>query len=216
MRLVLLGAPGAGKGTQAKLLGERFHVPHISSGDILRAAVKNQTALGRQAKEYMDRGELVPDQILVGAMEERLQNPDCKAGFLLDGFPRTISQAEILDKMLSGLRAPLDHVVSVAVPESALVSRLSGRRTCSKCGALFHVEFDPPKVEGVCNKCGASLFQRDDDKAETISSRLGVYNRQTAPLLDWYRGQGKLAEVDGVGETRAVFDRIVTAIGGAK
>lgn len=211
MRLVLLGAPGAGKGTQAKLLGERYSVAHVSSGDLLRDAVKRQTALGVEAKSYMDRGDLVPDATVVGIIEERLRQPDCARGFILDGFPRTISQAETLDSMLRRVDAPIDRVVSVAVAEAALVSRLSGRRTCTKCGALFHQEFDPPKTAGVCDRCGADLFQRDDDKIETIQARLGVYARQTAPLLEWYGSRGKLSEVDGSGDRDAVFGRIVAA-----
>lgn len=209
MRLVLLGAPGAGKGTQAKLLGERFHIPHISSGDILRDAVRRETPLGRQAKDYMDRGELVPDDVLVGAIEERLEGPECVSGFILDGFPRTIAQAEALRAMLSNLDCPIDAVISFGVPATVLVARLSGRRTCSKCGALYHVALDPPKTIDLCDRCGGDLFQRDDDREDTIRQRLQVYEKQTAPLLDWYRSGGRLIEVEGDGDRRIVFDQIV-------
>lgn len=212
MQIVLLGAPGAGKGTQAKLLGERLAIAHVSSGDLLRDAVKRQSDLGREAKRFMDSGELVPDDIVVGIIAERLEQPDCGAGFILDGFPRTISQAQTLDAMLDKRTSPIDVVVSVAVPPDVVVRRLSGRRTCSQCGALYHVDFDPPKTSGICDRCGAALFQRDDDKAETIQARLAVYDRQTAPLLDWYRSTGRLAEVDGQGDRSGVFAQICTAV----
>jgi len=213
VRLVLLGAPGAGKGTQAKLLGEQFHVPHVSSGDLLRDAVRKQTPLGQQAKDYMDRGQLVPDDVLVGAIEERLRGRECSQGFILDGFPRTIAQAEALERMLGKIGCPIDAVISFVVPASALVDRLGGRRTCVSCGALYHTAYNPPAVAGKCDRCDGELFQRDDDKEETIRARLQVYERQTAPLLDWYRDVGTLIEVEGLGERQSVFGEIVNKLG---
>lgn len=212
MRLVLLGPPGAGKGTQAKLLAEQFRVPQVSSGDLLREAVQRETPLGLEAKGFMERGELVPDEVLLGAIEERLAAADCYQGFILDGFPRTIAQAEALCKLLGAGKLRLDSVVSMRVPEPTLVSRLSGRRTCRNCGALYHVEFNPPRQAEVCNRCGSDLFQREDDREETIRARLQVYARQTAPLLDWYRERGRLAEIDGLGDRSEVFSRIVTCV----
>jgi len=209
MRVVLVGPPGAGKGTQAKLLEDKLHAPHISSGDLLREEVARCSELGMTAKAYMDRGQLVPDSVLIKAMRARLRQPDCSGGFLLDGFPRTVPQAEALDAMLDEIQAALNAVISISVPENTLVARLSGRRTCRDCGALHHVELDPPRVEGVCDRCGGELFQRDDDREATIRERLAVYRRETSPLLSWYGGRGRLAEVDGVGGQREIFDRIV-------
>jgi adenylate kinase len=208
-----MGAPGSGKGTQAKLLGEHINVPHISSGDILRDAIRRNTALGMRAKTFMDRGELVPDDVLVGVMEERLQEQDCRRGFILDGFPRTVPQAEALRAMLASHQADLDHVAWIRVPTAELVKRLSGRRTCRNCGALFHVSFDPPKKEGVCDKCGGELFQRDDDREETIKARLKVYEEQTAPLSAFYGARSFLVEIDGVGTAKDVFRRLLTGVG---
>jgi adenylate kinase len=207
--MVMLGPPGAGKGTQAKLLQERFKVPHISSGDLLRAAVKGKTPLGRQAKRFMDRGELVPDEILLGAIGERLQRDDCTRGFILDGFPRTVAQADALGQMLARLTAEIDDVVSVTVPRDELVKRMAGRRTCRDCGAMYHIIFEPPSNPGICNKCNGELYQRDDDQEDTIIARLDVYDRQTAPLLVAYRARGLLREVDGVGSQDQVFAQIL-------
>lgn len=212
MRVVLVGAPGAGKGTQAKLLEDRLHAPHISSGDLLREEVARGSELGMKAKEYMDRGQLVPDSVLINAMRERLRQPDCRSGFLLDGFPRTVPQAEALDQMLAEADAALCAVVSIAVPEDALVMRLSGRRTCSQCGALYHVELDPPRAPGICDRCGGALFQREDDREETIRERLAVYRRETSPLLHWYGERGRLSEVDGVGEQSEILSRILACV----
>jgi adenylate kinase len=214
MRMILMGPPGAGKGTQAKRLAARFGIPHISSGDLLRDAAKRRTPMGVQAKRYMDRGELVPDNVLLGAIEERLHEPDCSAGFILDGFPRTIAQAEALDTMLAGMGAKLENVISINVPRDEVVKRISGRRTCRDCGALYHVIFDPPTNPGVCNKCNGELFQRDDDQEDTILARLEVYQRATAPLLDAYRKAGVLREADGIGSQDQVLARILDQVHG--
>jgi adenylate kinase len=212
MRMILMGPPGAGKGTQAKVLAQRFGIPHISSGDLLRDAAKRRTPMGVQAKRYMDRGELVPDTILLGAMEERLHEPDCAAGFILDGFPRTLAQAEALDKMLASMGAKVENVISINVPRDEVVKRISGRRTCRNCGALYHVIFDPPTNHGVCNKCNAELFQRDDDQEDTVLARLEVYQRATAPLLDAYRRASVLREVNGIGSQDQVLARVLQQV----
>ncbi|MCI0484406.1 MAG: adenylate kinase [candidate division NC10 bacterium] len=214
MRAILLGPPGAGKGTQAKMLTERYGVPQVSTGDILRAAVAAGTPLGKEAKTYMDRGALVPDEVVIGIVRDRLGEPDCRKGYLLDGFPRTVAQAEALTRMLKKLGAPLPRVVSLEVAEEELVKRLSGRRTCQGCGALFHVEFHPPRVEGTCDKCGGRLIQREDDKEETIRRRLQVYRKQTEPLIGYYQNQGLLETVNGLGETGEVFARVSKALEG--
>ncbi len=212
MRMILMGPPGAGKGTQAKVLAARFGIPHISSGDLLRAAAKRRTPMGVQAKRYMDRGDLVPDNILLGAIEERLHEPDCAGGFILDGFPRTIAQAGALDTMLAGMGAKLENVISISVPRDEVVKRISGRRTCRDCGALYHVIFDPPTNPGVCNKCNGELFQRDDDQEDTVLARLEVYERATAPLLDAYRKAAVLREADGIGSQDQVLARILDQV----
>ena len=212
MRMILMGPPGAGKGTQAKFLQERFKVPHISSGDLLRNAVRRKTAMGLQAKRYMDRGDLVPDEVLLGAMEERLGQEDCTAGFLLDGFPRTLAQADTLAAMLAKMGTQIEHVVSISVPRDELVKRLSGRRTCRECGAMYHIIYDPPLNAGICNKCNGELYQRDDDQEDTIRARLDVYDRQTAPLLNFYRQHHLLREVDGVGSQDQVFARLLEQV----
>jgi adenylate kinase len=212
MRMILMGPPGAGKGTQAKVLAQRFGIPHISSGDLLRDAAKRRTPMGVQAKRYMDRGDLVPDNILLGAIEERLHEPDCATGFILDGFPRTLAQAEALDKMLAGMGGKLENVISINVPRDEVVKRISGRRTCRNCGALYHVIFDPPTNPGTCNKCNAELFQRDDDQEDTVLARLEVYQRATAPLLDAYRRASVLREVDGIGSQDQVLARVLEQV----
>jgi adenylate kinase len=212
MNIILLGPPGAGKGTQAKMLIDQYQIPQISTGDILRAAVKEGTPLGEEAKNFMDKGELVPDSVVIGIVEERIQEPDCTKGYMLDGFPRTVPQAEALDGMLSKLSAEIDHVVSIEVANDELVKRLTGRRTCRECGAGYHVMFDPPKVEGVCDKCGGELYQRDDDNEETVRSRLNVYESQTLPLIDYYKVQGKIRPIDGVGEIKEIFGRITSVL----
>lgn len=213
MRLVLLGAPGAGKGTQAKILVEKYGIPQISTGDLLRAAVAAGTALGKEAKSYMDRGELVPDSVVLGMVEERLKQDDCKKGFILDGFPRNTKQAEALDNMLSSLNMPLTAALSVDVPFDELMKRLTGRRTCKSCGQMYNVYFNPPKKEGVCDKCGGELFQRDDDKEETIKKRLEVYSAQTAPLIDYYNKKGILKSVQGTGSIDEIFKKVCEALG---
>jgi len=212
-RVVLLGPPGAGKGTQAKLLQERFKVRQISTGDILRKAVAEQTPLGKQASEYIRRGELVPDRLIIDLVADRLKEKDCEQGFVLDGFPRTIAQAQRLEEILKKMGLGLDCVLSVQVPDKLIVERLSGRRTCKGCGALYHLVFDPPKAAGTCNRCGGELFQRDDDREETVTNRLKVYDDQTAPLVSYYRERGLLREIDGVGEVEAIGKRVVRALG---
>ena len=212
-RVVLLGPPGAGKGTQAKLLEEKFAAPQISTGDILRKAVAEQSVLGKQASEYIRRGELVPDQLIIDLVAERLKEKDCEKGFVLDGFPRTIAQAQSLEDILKKMGLALNCVLSVQVPHELIVERLSGRRTCKGCGALYHVVFDPPKAAGTCNRCGGELFQRDDDREETISNRLRVYDNQTAPLGSYYRERGLLKSIDGVGKVEDIGKRMIQALG---
>jgi adenylate kinase len=212
MNIILLGPPGAGKGTQAKMLVEKYQIPQISTGDILRAAVKEGSPLGKEAKACMDKGELVPDSVVIGIVEERIQQPDCTKGYMLDGFPRTVPQAEALDEMLQKLNSQIDHVVSIEVANEELVGRLTGRRTCRECGAGFHVMFDPPKEEGACDKCGGELYQRDDDNVETVTARLQVYESQTLPLIDYYNKQGKIRPIDGVGEIKEIFGRVTQVL----
>lgn len=212
MRLILLGAPGAGKGTQGKLLQEHFSIPHISTGDLLRTAATQGTALGREAKRYMDEGMLVPDELLEEALQQRLRAPDCRRGFILDGFPRNAAQADSLSAMLREAGVALDCVASLHVPRETLVERLSGRRTCADCGAMCHLTLNPPQRSGVCDSCGGKLYQRADDQEETIRARLAVYDRQTAPLLERYRSHGLLQEVDGVGTREQVFSRLIGSV----
>ena len=212
-RVVLLGPPGAGKGTQAKLLEEKFTAPQISTGDILRKAVAELGVLGKQASEYIRRGELVPDQLIIDLVAERLKEKDCEKGFILDGFPRTIAQAQSLEGILKKMGLALNCVLSVQVSHELIIERLSGRRTCKGCGALYHVVFDPPKAAGTCNRCGAELFQRDDDREETISNRLKVYDNQTAPLVSYYRERGLLKSIDGVGKVEDIGKRMIQALG---
>jgi adenylate kinase len=213
MRLILLGPPGAGKGTQAKLLVDRLKIPQVSTGDMLRAAVKAGTPLGQEAKQYMDRGALVPDAVIIGLVRERLQQPDCADGYILDGFPRTVAQAEALEKTLAALHASLDHVVSLEVPTEDLVLRIAGRRTCKNCGAMYHVRFSPSKTDGRCDTCGGPTYQRDDDHEETVRRRLTVYAEQTAPLISFYEVRGLLRRVPGTGEIAEIFQRITAALG---
>ena len=210
MRIVLLGGPGSGKGTQAKKLIDTLGVPQISTGDIFRAALKEGTPMGLKAKTFMDKGELVPDDVVIGVVEERLAKPDLAKGYMLDGFPRTLPQAEALDGILKSLGQSIDHAILVDVPDEELVARLSGRRTCKKseCGRMYHVMFNPPKKEGVCDACGTELYQRDDDSEATIRERLGVYNKQTAPLIDYYEKKGLLRKVEGVGPIDQIFASI--------
>jgi len=209
MRLVFLGAPGAGKGTQSELVASKFHRPRISTGDILREAVRNKTALGLEAKACMDQGKLVPDAVVVGIVKEKLAEPVCAAGFLLDGFPRTVPQAEALSNILDSGRQRLDRVINVLVSREDIVRRLCGRRSCAKCQAVFHVNFARPRRDGVCDRCGGELIQRSDDRRETVDARLAVYEDQTAPLIDYYRRKGLLSELDGSGSVEAVHQRMV-------
>ncbi len=214
MRIVLLGAPGAGKGTQAKKLIEKYGVPQISTGDLLRAAVAAGTPLGKEAKSYMDKGELVPDSVVLGMVEERLKKDDCKKGYILDGFPRNTAQAEALDKMLASLNMSLTAAVSVDVPFDDLMKRLTGRRTCKSCGQMYNVYFSAPKKEGTCDKCNGELFQRDDDKEATIKKRLEVYTAQTEPLMGYYRNKGILQSVSGTGSIDEIFSKVCAILEG--
>lgn len=211
-RIVLLGAPGAGKGTQAKMLIEKFKIPQISTGDILRKAVADGTPLGKEAKAIMEQGGLVSDKIVLGLVEERLKQPDCKDGFILDGFPRNTAQAEALDKLLAGANMPLTVALTVDVEKGELMKRLTGRRTCKNCQQMYNIYFTPPKKEGVCDKCGGALFQRDDDKEETIKKRLDVYDSQTAPLIDYYSKKGIMKTVMGVGSIDDIFNKVVAVL----
>ncbi len=208
MKIIMLGAPGAGKGTQAKMIAEKFGIPHISTGDIFRANIKNGTELGTEAKKYMDQGLLVPDELTVKILLDRVGQEDCAKGYVLDGFPRTIPQAQVLDEALQKLGETIDYAVNVDVPDDNIVKRMSGRRACLKCGATFHVEHIPPKKEGVCDSCGGELVLRDDDKQETVQNRLKVYHDQTQPLIDYYTKKGVLKTVDGTLEMQDVFRSI--------
>lgn len=214
MDIILLGPPGAGKGTQAKFIVEKWNIPQVSTGDILRAAVREGTALGAEAKSFMDKGELVPDRVVIGIIAERLKESDAAKGFILDGFPRTIPQAEALGEILAGMGRTIDHVVSIEVEDQDLVTRLTGRRMCKGCGESFHVVFNPPGNEGVCDHCGGELYQRDDDKEETIRQRLRVYHQQTSPLISFYREAGCLRSIRGTGAIGDIFTRIEQALTG--
>jgi adenylate kinase len=209
MNLILLGPPGAGKGTQAQMIAEHNHIPQISTGDILRKALKEGTPLGKKAKVFMDQGKLVPDEVVIGIIDERLREPDCNPGFILDGFPRTTSQAEALQSILSKMGKSIDHVINIEVDTEELVRRLTGRRTCKNCGAMFHILFHPPRLKGICDRCGGPLYQREDDKEETIRIRLNEYQRQTAPLIEYYQLKNLLCSVRGVGGEKEIFERIV-------
>ena len=208
MKIVMLGAPGAGKGTQAQMIADQYKIPHISTGDIFRENVKNGTALGMEAKKYMDQGALVPDELTVRILLDRVARDDCKNGYVLDGLPRTIPQAEVLDKALREIGDKIDYAINVDVPDENIIRRMSGRRACLTCGATFHIEHIPPKQEGICDKCGKELVQREDDKAETVKNRLEVYHKQTQPLIDFYTGQNVLQTVDGTVDMRDVFAAI--------
>ena len=213
MKIIMLGAPGAGKGTQAKMIAEKYGVPHVSTGDIFRANIKNGTELGKEVKQYMDKGQLVPDELTVKILLDRVAQPDCENGYVLDGFPRTIPQAEVLDKELTKLGDAIDYAINVDVPDENIVKRMSGRRACVTCGATYHIEHIPPKKEGVCDKCGSELILRDDDKPETVLNRLKVYHEQTQPLIDFYNEKGVLRTVDGTVEMKDVFAAIVAILG---
>ncbi len=208
MKIIMLGAPGAGKGTQAKMLADRYGIPHISTGDIFRANIKNNTPLGQKAKAYMDAGQLVPDELVVDLVIDRIKNADCMKGFIFDGFPRTIPQAEALTSALNNQNEKIDYAIEVAVPDDNIINRMGGRRACVGCGATYHVEFNPPKVEGICDKCGAKLILRDDDKPETVKERLQVYHAQTQPLIDFYAAKGAHVAIDGTQDIMKVFEDI--------
>ena len=213
MKIIMLGAPGAGKGTQAKMIADKYGVPHISTGDIFRANIKNGTELGMEAKKYMDPGLLVPDELTVRILLDRVAQDDCKNGYVLDGFPRTIPQAEVLDSELTKLGDHIDYAINVDVPDENIVKRMSGRRACLTCGATYHIEHVPPKKEGICDVCGSELVLRDDDKPETVKNRLNVYHEQTQPLIDFYTEKGVLKTVDGTVPMEEVFAAITAILG---
>lgn len=213
MKIIMLGAPGAGKGTQAKKIAEKYQIPHISTGDIFRANIKNGTELGVKAKSYMDQGQLVPDDVTIAMLLDRISEADCKNGYVLDGFPRTIPQAESLEQALAARGEHMDYAMDVDVPDEAIVSRMAGRRACLACGATYHTQFMPPKKDGVCDVCGDTLVLRDDDKPETVQKRLTVYHQQTQPLIEYYKKAGILATVDGTKDLNEVFCDIVAVLG---
>ena len=213
MKIIMLGAPGAGKGTQAKMIAEKCGIPHISTGDIFRANIKNGTELGAKAKEYMDKGLLVPDELVCDLVVDRIQQADCEKGYILDGFPKTIPQAEALENALNAIEQKLDYAIDIDVPDENIINRMSGRRACVGCGATYHVLFNPTKVEGKCDVCGESLILRDDDKPETVKKRLDVYHTQTQPLIDFYTERKVLVEVDGTQSMDKVFDDIMKILG---
>lgn len=213
MKIIMLGAPGAGKGTQAKKIAEKYQIPHISTGDIFRANIKEGTELGLKAKQFMDQGLLVPDEVTIGMLLDRIHQADCKNGYVLDGFPRTIPQAESLTEALAGMGEAIDYAIDVDVPDENIVNRMAGRRACLKCGATYHIEFAPPKKEGICDVCGSELVLRDDDKPETVQKRLSVYHEQTQPLIDYYKEKGVLHSVDGTQAMDVVFAGITEILG---
>ena len=213
MKIIMLGAPGAGKGTQAIMIAEKYGIPHVSTGDIFRANIKNNTPLGQEAKTYMDKGALVPDELTVKILLDRVAKDDCKNGYVLDGFPRTIVQADVLKKALTELNDSIDFAINVDVPDENIVKRMGGRRACVKCGATYHIEHVPPKQEGICDNCGEKLVLRDDDQPETVKKRLAVYHEQTQPLIDYYNKEGVLKNVDGTKDMNEVFADIVSILG---
>ena len=212
MKIIMLGAPGAGKGTQAKMIADKYQIPHISTGDIFRANIKNGTELGKEAKKYMDAGQLVPDELTVKLLLDRVANEDCKNGYVLDGFPRTIPQAEVLENALTKLGEKVDYAIDVDVPDENIIRRMSGRRACVACGATYHFVYNPTKEEGICDRCGAALILRDDDKSETVIKRLDVYHAQTQPLIDFYSSRNVLRSVDGTQDLMKVFEDIVKVL----
>ena len=213
MRVILLGPPGAGKGTQAKLISEKFSIPHISTGDIFRANIKEKTPLGIEAKRYIDNGQLVPDEVTIGIVKDRLTKDDCDNGFLLDGFPRTVAQAEALDEFLKGINKDLDVALLIKVPEEFIMERMTGRRVCTSCGASYHIRFNPPKIEGKCDICDNELIQRKDDTEATVKERLEVYSKQTYPLINYYKDNGIISEVNGTESIDEVFGNISNILG---
>ena len=213
MKIIMLGAPGAGKGTQARKVAKKYNIPHISTGDIFRANIKEGTELGKRAKEYMDKGELVPDDITIGMLLDRIHKADCKDGFVLDGFPRTIPQAKSLSEALSKLNEKIDYAINIDVPDDSIITRMSGRRACLSCGSTYHIKYSAPKKENICDNCGSELVIRDDDKPETVKKRLDVYHKQTQPLIDYYDNENILANVDGTKDMEEVFLDIVAVLG---
>lgn len=213
MKIIMLGAPGAGKGTQAKKIAEKYGIPHISTGDIFRANIKNGTELGKKAKTYMDKGELVPDELVVDLVVDRVAQDDARGGYVLDGFPRTIPQAEALDAALAKIGEKMDYAINVEVPDENIINRMSGRRACVSCGGTYHIKYNPTKTEGVCDACGGQLILRDDDQPETVKNRLSVYHEQTQPLIDYYAKQGIMREVDGTQDMEDVFHAIIAILG---
>ena len=213
MKIIMLGAPGAGKGTQAKKIADKYQIPHISTGDIFRANIKEGTELCKKAKSYMDQGQLVPDELTLELIMDRFQNPDCKNGYVLDGFPRTIPQAEALTEALAKKGDTIDYAINVEVPDENIINRMGGRRACLACGSTYHIVYAPTRVEGICDRCGEKLVLRDDNKPETVKNRLNVYHNQTQPLIEYYTRQGKLAEVDGTQSMEDVFNAIVKILG---
>lgn len=214
MNLVLMGLPGAGKGTQAERIVEKYEIPHISTGDMFRAAIKGETELGLKAKSFMDQGALVPDEVTIGIVRERLGKNDCEKGFLLDGFPRTVAQAQALEEILSDLDRKIDYVINIEVDKDILMERLTGRRICKQCGSTYHLVFNPPAVEGICDKCGGELYQREDDNEETVANRLEVNLKQTQPLLNFYEEKGYLRNINGQQDIKQVFVDVNELLGG--
>ena len=212
MNLVLLGPPGAGKGTQAKMMIDRYRIPQISTGDILRVALKERTPLGLKAKEYMDKGLLVPDEVVIDIIKDRLKEADCRNGYILDGFPRTVAQAQALDKVLTAMNSGIDHVISIEVDKGELIKRLTGRRTCRQCGRGYHAIFDPPLNKDICDKCQGELYQRDDDNEDTVRNRLEVYDSQTFPLIQFYKEKDLVRSIGGQGGIQQIFDRIAKVL----
>ena len=215
MKIIMLGAPGAGKGTQAKKIAQKYGIPHISTGDIFRANIKGGTELGKKAKSYMDQGMLVPDEVTIEMLLNRIQEADCRDGYVLDGFPRTIPQAESLTEALKAMGDAIDYAIDVAVPDEAIITRMAGRRACLGCGATYHIQYNPPKQKGVCEVCGQKLVLREDEQAETVKKRLDVYHQQTQPLIDYYKKAGVLAAVDGTRDLEEVFREITAVLGDA-
>ena len=213
MKIIMLGAPGAGKGTQAKQIAAKYEIPHISTGDIFRANIKEGTELGKKAKAFMDKGELVPDELTCDLVVDRISKPDAAKGYVLDGFPRTIPQAEALTKALEARGEKIDYAINVEVPDENIIRRMSGRRACVSCGSTYHVVYAPTKVDGICDRCGKELILRDDDKPETVQNRLNVYHKQTQPLIDYYKKANVLVEVDGTQDINVVFQDIVKILG---
>ncbi|MCR4672216.1 MAG: adenylate kinase [Lachnospiraceae bacterium] len=213
MKIIMLGAPGAGKGTQAKMIAEKCGIPHISTGDIFRANIKQGTELGRKAKTYMDQGLLVPDELVCDLVVDRIKQDDCERGYILDGFPRTIPQAHALEDALSAIGQKIDYAIDIDVPDENIIDRMAGRRSCPKCGATYHIKYNPTKAEGICDVCGGEVVLREDDKPETVKNRLSVYHEQTQPLIDFYSERNALAEINGVQPMEKVFEDIVNLIG---